>query len=213
MEHFLTPSYTHEKLENPSFSDLLDVFEDSWSYYVFTQVRYLMKSAHGEVAAVTILCSYYEAIQSYITGLSSKNKSQEFFVKGFMHVFHSESFEIERAAQEIYRHIRCGLAHEGMLRHKVNYYSQAGTKAFVLTYPKKPDGDLDISTGAESIIINPTRIYEGTMHHFTNYVGKLRTGDNSELCRAFQKTVERQWSVGSGENIVGMTEAEFLGSS
>ncbi len=212
MDDFLSPSYTHEKLEEPSFSDLVDVFEDLWRHYIFDPVRFLMRTQYGDIAAMIILCSYFEAIQSYTTGESSLNRSKDFFVKGFMQVFSSKAPGIENAAQEIYKYIRCGLAHEGMLSHKVSY-SRAGAKAFFLTYPKKPDGNPDVCARVVSIIVNPARMYEGTEHHFNGYINKLRVGDDQDLCDAFQKSVERQWDLGSSEKNVGITESEFLGNA
>lgn len=206
----ISPKYNHEKLENPSFIDLVDVFEDLWQGYIFNPVRYLLDLEHCDIAAITILCSYYEAIQSYLTGESSRKKSMEFFIKGFMQVFNSDSSEIEKAAKDIYINIRCGVAHEGMLRHKVNY-SREGSKAFFLTYPKNSDGSLNLDAGVKSIIINPLRILEGTEQHFNNYVQILRETDNEEQINAFNKTVQRQWGLGAGENIIGMAPEQFLG--
>ena len=69
----------------------------------------------------------------------------------------------------MYIHIRYGLAHEGMLRHKV-HYSRQGNKAFFLTYPKRPDGTLDMGVDCLSIIVNPIRMYEIPREHFNKYV-------------------------------------------
>jgi len=206
----ISPKYNHEKLESPSFIDLVDVFEDLWQGYIFNPVRYLLDLEHGDIAAITILCSYYEAIHSYLTGESSRNKSMEFFIQGFMQVFNTDSSEIEKAAKDIYINMRCGVAHEGMLRHKINY-SREGSKAFFLTYSKNSDGSLNIDEGVKSIIINPIRILQGTEQHFNNYVQMLRETDNEEQINAFNKTVKRQWGLGAGENIIGMTPEQFLG--
>lgn len=210
MDAQLSPSYSHEKLSNPSFVDLVDVFEDLWRNCVFSPTKALLTLPHRDVAAMTVLCSYFEAISAYITGENSDGRSKEFFVNGFCRVFRSDSAEIHKAAEHIYKYIRCGLAHEGMLSHKVNY-SRAAAQAFFLTYPKAADGSLNISAGVVSIIVNPLRMYEGVEQHFEGYVRRLRASDDKALWEGFQRTVERQWALGTGENIVGMTEAEFLG--
>ncbi|WP_156092908.1 hypothetical protein [Laribacter hongkongensis] len=206
----MSSSYSHEKLENPSLDDLLDVFEDLWRHCFFAPVDLLLKTPSGDIAAMTVLCSYFEAIGGYISGENTNGRTKEFFVKSFCLVFCSNSPEIHKAAEAIYKHIRCGLAHEGMLSHKVNY-SRAGAKAFFLTYHKMPDTSLDIAAGVASIIVNPLRMYYGVLHHFDGYVRALRDGKDEVLVKAFQKTVERQWALGTSENIIGMTEAEFLG--
>ena len=210
METGPSPSYSHEKLENPSVSDLVDVFEDLWRHCFFAPVDLLLKTPNGDIAAMTVLCSYFEVIAGYLSGEDTNGRSREFFVKGFCVVFRSDSPEIHNAAEAIYKHIRCGLAHEGMLSHKVNY-SRAGARAFSLTYRKASDGSLDISAGVVSIIVNPLRMYQGVLHHFDGYIRALREVKDQVLLEAFQRTVERQWALGTSENIIGMTEAEFLG--
>lgn len=210
MEAFLSPSYSHEKLENPDFSDLVDVFEDCWRNYIFAQTHLLLRTPHGDIAAMSVLSSYFEAIASYIYGVNTNGQSIKYFVKGFCKIFTSSSPEIEKAAKAIYKHIRCGLAHDGMLSHKVNY-SRAGSKPFFLTYRKKSDGTLDLEVGVVSIVVNPVLLYEGVIQHFNNYISSLREGKDAVLLAAFKKTFTHQSAIGKGENIVGMTEAEFLG--
>ena len=111
MEELISPNYTHEKLQNSSIPDLIDVFEDLWCGYIFEPVRSLIDSPHGSVAAMSVLCSYYEAIESLYTGQPSRNRSREFFVKGFSRVF-SSSEGMDAAANEVYIHVRCKLANK-----------------------------------------------------------------------------------------------------
>ena len=211
MQDYVSPKFTHDKLVNPTVGDLIDVFEDLWQSYLFDPVNVLLSSPNGDVAAMTLLSSYYESIQSYISGESSQNRSKEFFVKGFLQIFSSASPETEKAANEVYKHIRCGLVHESMLHHKVAY-SRAGVQTFFLTYPKNSDGTLNTQK-VTSIVVNPQRMYDGTVHHFHSYVQTLREGNDQLLIDCFQKTVKRQWATGTGELIVGMTQDEFLGKA
>lgn len=211
MEEMLSPSFTHEKLDNPSTSDLVDVFEDLWRGCVFEPARSLIRSPHGSVAAMCVLCPYYEAIESLYTGQSSRHRSEEFFVKGFSRVF-SSSEGMGVGVKEIYIHVRCGLAHEGMLRSKV-LYSNVGNKAFFLTYPKHSDGTLDLTGPSKSIVINPERMLEATVQHFEKYVQLLRSQEDVELVKNFEAFVTAQYAIGSGESIIGMTYEEFSGEA
>lgn len=210
MESQLSPNFKHDKLESPSLLDLIDVFEDTWKHFIFLPAELLLKTPYGEIAAMIVLSSYFELMQSYTTGQDSDGKSKDFFIKGFCQVFKSDSDGIEEAAKAIYKYIRCGLTHEGMVGHKVNY-SNLGVKPFILTYPKKSDGTLDLSAGVTSIIINPRLIYEGTKLHFDKYVSVLRTTKDKKIIEAFEVSVKRLWGLDSGENIIGMTVSEFLG--
>ena len=211
MKEFLSPQYTHDKLTNASFEDLVDVFEDLWKSYVLAPCEMLLRFPHGDVAAMTVLSPYFEAIWIHISGEDSNGRSKQFFVKGFTNVFHSATPNIDQAAEAIYEHVRCGLAHEGALRRKV-HYSRLGANAFYLTYPKKkPSGELDLDAPVVSIILNPSRVYEGVTRHFEGFVRELRNTTDESTRTAFQKTCERLWGIGQGENIVGMTEEQFLG--
>ena len=211
MEQRPSPSFTHDKLQNPDLLDLVDVFEDYWTKNIFAPCEMLLRDMHGWLAAMILLSSYFEAIQIYLSGEDSRGKSKTFFVGGFCRVFNSDTLGINKVAVTIYEHVRCSLAHQGLLHRKV-HYSNSGIKAFFITYPKKSDGSLDIDAEPLSIVANPQRIYAAIKIHFEIYVTDLRSTEESKSNKvAFQKTVDRLWGVGEGENVIGMTEAEFCG--
>lgn len=93
------------------------------------------------------------------------------------------------------------------------HYSTDGAKPFYLTYPKRPTGELNLDAGVTSIILNPHRVYEGVKTHFDGYVRKLREGNDNSITTPFRATCKRLWGLGEGDNIVGMTEAEFRGEA
>lgn len=111
MEHLISPRFNHSKIESGRLVDLIDVFEDSWRSYVFGPASYLLERPDCDVAAMTLITSYFEAISIYITGEDSDGRSKEFFVIGFSRCFGAGDSGIDIAAKEIYKHIRCGLAH------------------------------------------------------------------------------------------------------
>ena len=159
---------------------------------------------------MTLISSYFEAIWIYLTGEDSDGRSKEFFFNGFGRCFSADTAGTEIAAKEIYKHIRCGLAHTGMLTRRVSF-SREGTHAFFLTYPKYPDGSLNMNVPVVSIVVNPLRIYQGVLEHFARYIRALREGNRLDLSEPFQKAVTRLWGLGEGDNIIGITEAEFKG--
>jgi hypothetical protein len=208
----LSPSYTHEKLVSPSFSDLVDVFEDLWSKLIFEQAELLLSNPNGDMAAMTILMPYFESIECFTTGLSSKQQSGKFFVNGFCRVFTHKQSDVTNVAKELYRYIRCGLAHEGFIKNQVNY-SRGNPNAFVCTYKLKADKTLDIDAGLTSVIVNPKRMYECIILHFNKYLKDLKIESNVDLRINFNTMALSLWAEGPDENIVGMTEQEFLNPS
>lgn len=210
MQYYVSPSYTSEKLENPTFDDLVDVFEDIWRKCILDQAKLLLQSPNGDIAAITLLGSYFEAIAGIMAGENTDNKSKEFFVKGFCEVFRTDSGALKIAATEVYKNIRCGTAHEGIIRHKVSY-SRSGSKALFLTYPKNGDGSLNTNVPAASIMLSPYLFFNVVEHHFNTYIKLLREGKDTTLCDNFIKSTNRLWGIGSESNVIGMTEDEFLG--
>jgi len=213
MRQLLSPSYEHDKLDHPTFDDLVDVFEDCWKHYIFTPCALLLNTPHGDVAAITLLCSYFETVGRHLHGQDMSKRSSELFRVGLCEVFPSAGAEGINGAAAIYKHVRCGVAHEGLLGHKVNY-SREGAKSFYLTYPRVAGGALDTEAEVASIVVNPLRMYRVAQDHFENYVRRLRDPTNEALREAFHLVITRQWNLdGSRENDIGMTEDEFRGKA
>ncbi len=212
MEYELSANYRHEKLHNPSHEDIVDVVEDTWQHYVFSPVQMLLDQPYGDIAAMTLLSSYFEAIWSYISGESSERRSREFFCKGFCQVFRADGGDCGVAAEAIFKNLRCGVAHAGLPKRKVNY-SREGAKAFYLTFPKQSNGSLDTTAPPRSIVVNPIRFFDAVKQHFDRLISKLRTAGDPVLVEAFDSIARQLWGVGEEENIIGMTEEEFLGRS
>lgn len=211
MINLLSPSYSHDKLENPSYVDYVDVFEDLWVNSFFNPIHVLLNTPHADMAAMTLMTSYFEAIDAYKSGKDTNGKSKKHFIESFCHVFSSNTSDIEKGAQEIYKYIRCGLVHEGMLGHKVNY-SRDGAKPFYLTYPRRNDGTLNTDTEVVSIVVNPKYMFNSIVSHFKKYLSELRQAKDEKQIEAFLITIDRCWKNGANKNIIGITEEEFLGN-
>lgn len=214
MQQMLSPSYDHSKLDNPTLDDLADVFEDCWKHYIFLPCEQLLNTPYGDVAAIALLCSYFEAIGGCLCGEDTNWYSRKFFCLGLCDVFPSSGTTgLDKGAAAIYKHVRCGVAHEGLLGHKV-HYSREGAKSLYLTYPRTPDGALDTDADVQSIVINAPLIYRATRDHFENYLRCLHDPANQTLREAFRTVVIRQWNLnGDRENDIGMTEAQFRGKT
>lgn len=211
MQHFISPSFTHEKLEAPTYADLVDVFEDRVRNWLLLPARKLLDTPNAEIAAVGLLVSYFEGIEIYITGEDSRNKSAEFFARGFQRVFKVQGQDPEfsrKIAEAIYAQARCGFAHDGMFRNRV-FFSRVHPKPILVTWPRI-NGVFNISGQVESIVINPPRFYDSIETHLNRYVKELREATDGETKCGFEAAVALKWGLDEPDRWIGLTEDEFF---
>jgi hypothetical protein len=205
----ISPNYTWEKLENPNLDDLLDVFEDRQRNWLLKPAESLLQM-QDYVPTISLLFTYFESIQVYISGKDSKNASKKFFVDGFLVVFGSPNMDksqLKKVAKTIYTEGRCGFFHNGLSGRKI-LYSPTRNEALTITLPKK-DGKIDLNKEIESIVINPARFHWCVKRHFDKYISDLRKNENKTLRENFKKAVDVKWDMGGKDLIIGMTEKEF----
>ena len=211
MKQRLTPNFDHEKLADATCADLIEVFEDAWKGYVLDQVGMLLRNSNGDIAAMTLLCSYFESIEALHRGESSDRQSREFFVRGFLRVFEnvSDPTAAKTAAEAIYRHVRCGVAHTGfptLLVHIQRRYRAA----FVVTYRLDPNGRLDTDSPVASVMVNAERMYHAVNWDLNRYIESLRRSNEVTLRTHFEHLMRSEWGIGQDDNVIGMTEEQFM---
>lgn len=209
--HFVSPNFTHEKLESPDYLDIVDVFEDRMRGWFLTPAKQLLSSKTGVVAAVSLLTSYFEGIEIYRSGKDSHRASKEFFRRGFKRVFgvdSSGSHIFDRVVDSLYGEVRCGFAHDLLSRNRV-FFSTVRPQAFNVTWPRK-DGAFVTDGELESVIINPSRYCEAIELHFNKYIAALRNESDAEMKKNFLSAVDIKWALNQPGRIVGMSEAEFF---
>jgi hypothetical protein len=208
--HFVSPNYTHAKLESPSYTDIVDVFEDRMRNWLLAPAGQLLNTRNGSVAAVALLMSYFEGIEIYRSGKDSHHKSKEFFGRGFKRVFGvdpSGEHVFDEMINALYVQARCGFAHDGLFRNRV-FFSTVRPQAINATWPRK-DGVFVKGGHLESVIINPPRFCEAIEIHFNKYMTALRAEEDSEMKVNFLAAIELKWALNEPGRIVGMTEEEF----
>lgn len=202
---FISPTFTHEKLDSPSYHDIVDVFEDRMVNWLIEPACKLLCIKHGFIAAVAIVMNYFEGIEIYYSGEDSKGRSQEFFCRGFKRVFQSFSAPqslLDKIVDALYFQARCGFAHDSLFRNRV-YFSTDNPQALFVTWPKK-DGEFVKDEKFESVIINPICFCEGVRMHFNKYVKALRDDGEPKLKANFLAAVELKWALNEHSPFVGM---------
>jgi hypothetical protein len=210
MIQLISPHYTYKKLEPPFYRDLVDVFEDRMRYWMLYPAKKLLGNRIEQVAALGILLNYLEAIEIYVRGEDSKNKSYEFFKNSFSKVFAitvGDESAIDECAKALYLQARCGFAHDGGFRNRV--YVKDSTKNAIITIWPKKDGEFVFDKGVESIIINPIRFYKIIEIHFENYLEKLKLRKDKDIVDSFKNAVDLKWGLDIEHVNFGMSEEEF----
>ena len=210
MDKYISPNYKYEKIEDPNFEDLIDIFEDRVRNWTLVPAESLLESRHGFVAAISILFTYFEGIQIYVSGKDSKSSSKTHFIKGFLSVFGApdrDKLELRNMAKTIYSEGRCGFSHEGLSKGKI-IYSSVRKEALTVTVPKV-DGEPDYRGEVRSIVINPARFLWCVKRHFDTYISDLRNENNVNLRDCFKRVVDMKWGLEDQDVPIGMTEEEF----
>ena len=118
----ISPNFDDAKLDSGSIEDLIDVFEDRVRHWLLEPTKSLLKTQHGDIAALCLILTYFEGITGYLKGKDSQNNSKVFFREGFLEVMKVSGIEdvlLGRVADVIYSDARCGFFHDGCFRSKI----------------------------------------------------------------------------------------------
>ena len=206
----ISPNFPHDKIENASTEDFIDVLEDRVVHWLLKPAKLLLDAPHGQIPAVSLLLSYFEAHAIYLKGQDSLNQSKRFFREGFVDVFtspkHGQAF-LERVADLLYGQARCGFFHDGIFREKVMFRDDLPGE-FVVTVPQR-NGKPDEGGPIESVVINPRRFLNALVLHFADYVERLRDAAQTDARANFRRAVDIKWSPSTPGPIIGMDEEAF----
>jgi hypothetical protein len=201
--------YIGPKLRNTDFSwplnleDKITIYERrirGWFLDVAARLNQL-KTPDVDFVILLILMSFFEGHAMYLEGDTNTKphgKSMQFFTKGFVTVVKSDvQFDssiseeqkaslLESVAKMIYSEARCGLFHDGMIRHGITLYrGEKGQETQAL--------EVHIDKDRISISFNAPKLLKIVDRYVQNYVARLRDPDsaNDDLRTNFQKTWEQ----------------------
>jgi hypothetical protein len=126
--------------------------------------------AQSAFAILSIGLSYFEMIEQFATGKSSKDNTADFFRRGFERVF-PHSIVITNDAASLYSSMRCGMYHTAMPKDRCGL-TREQSKA--------------IANDNGYITINPAMLIEALIEHFGQYCSDLRDGCHPNLERNFE---------------------------
>ena len=118
-----------------------------------------------------IATAYIEGVQQYREGETSENRSKKMFSNGMRRIFELQGVD-EKHLDNLYKHLRCGLFHNGMSGDMI-----------VLNC----DFENAITFSANIIDINPRLFLKTIIRDFERYIEDLSNSDNEELRTHFDK--------------------------
>lgn len=129
-----------------------------------------------------IILSYVEGHAIFYKGEDSDRKSKAFFRDAFKAIFplrHEKIEILDKAIDELYQQVRCGLFHTGMIGEKV-ILSGDFSSSFNITMDETLNDFLQIQ-------INPHKALDEIENHFAHYIMRLRDPGEEQLRENFNK--------------------------
>jgi len=200
----ISPRFLNSKLSGATLDDKIDVFKDRMEGWFLRHAAALSSADYADrgnagFAALTVVASYFEAIECYYTGQESRNRSREFFIRGFLKVFpdlpgvlrgqgHASPDDLaDQIAEDVYKQLRCGLLHEALPRHRLLLREDTAPVGFMI---HKSTGDVG------SIVVDPAKFVGAVQAHLQVYVGKLRDPTEDVLRHNFERFFDTRSGAG-----------------
>ena len=194
---YISPSFTEDKLENPTCDDLIDVFEDRIKNWVIEPAKCLVADETFQVAGICLLLTYFEGTWPYIQVEESKGKSERFFIEAFVDVFRPSGFSVEvmkKVARTLYGDAICGFFHDGMFRDHIFFKRLDKGELYITEYNKK----------IESIVVDSSRFCKAIERHFAKLIANLRDPSCVKQRTTFQKMCRSRWDCEGEARHIGM---------
>lgn len=186
MKIAISPSYTTDDF--PDFPNAMtidqkiDVFADrisGWQLGIAKEIIEKKLSPHCAFALLHLTASYFEMIAKYSDGVvDDEETSYKNFKKGIRTVFPDVDRWPRKVSRSflrlLYGNVRCGLYHIGMVRAGVWI---TGDMPDVMQYDKNYN----------IVKIDPDKLVYALLHHFGEYVWKLREPNNVDLRANFER--------------------------
>lgn len=169
-KHILVNDITRVECSPSDIDVKISIYEDRVKGWFLDHANLLKSYGHTGFVILQIAVSYIEGNQQFREGESSKNKSEEFFIKGMRRIFEKE--DVPRSIiSHFYKQVRCGLFHNGM----------TGKKVFLSSAFRA------VAIRNSAIYINPHIFLDEIKKDFSSYIGDLKNVNNNELRENFEK--------------------------
>ena len=154
---------TNERLDPFNSMDKIKIYERQvWDWFL-NPATTLSKNKRNGFVVMMICLSYLEGAEEYKRGVSSQNRSKEFF-KSALNRLYPGKFSDDPELEDFYKEARCGLFHTGMVRGRIlinNRFNEA------------------VEFDQDDIKVSPTKFLRDIKNDFSQFINELRTNTES----------------------------------
>lgn len=109
---------TNEYLDSNNIDDKIKIYERQVLSWFLDRATRLIRGKNNGFIVLMITTSYIEGVQQYMNGNTSNNQSRIVFREGLKRIFALNNVR-DSLLDDFYKHVRCGLFHNGMSGDKV----------------------------------------------------------------------------------------------
>lgn len=166
----ITDERTGRRLDPNNLDDKIYIYERQVREWFINRAASMIRRKQNNFVVLMIAVAYIEGSEQYRRGKSSEGKSQKFFRYGVQRIFGFGESD-SRRIDALYKHLRCGLFHNGM----------SGDAVILNRKLKKAITFSNIGT----IDINPKLFLKIVVEDFETYLEELRDVNNTEARNNF----------------------------
>lgn len=173
------------RLDPREIEDKITIYEREVKEWFLGPAEALLNHNNFRTSFIVLMVcmSYFEGVEQYKTGVESNRRSKECFIDSVKRVYDNR-FQ-HRDIEKLYSKSRCGLFHNGMVKGGV-------------TFSDSLEDVMVFENNGEIIRINPRRLLLDIKTDFENYLGELRSLNNSssdERLGILRENFDRMFSV------------------
>lgn len=164
---------TNSDLDPYSIDDKIFIYKRQVEEWFLNRALSLCCGENNNFIIVMIATSYIEGVEQYRCGMESNGRSRQMFSAGIRRIFGLQEVVSNDQLRNLYKHLRCGLFHNGMSGDAV-VLSRTMNSAIEFS----PRGTIDI---------NPKLFLDAIVQDFNQYIIDLSNPDNTELRNNFNR--------------------------
>ena len=168
----ITDLRTETYLDPYNIDDKILIYKRQVEEWFLNRAVSLCHRKNNNFVVIMIATSYIEGVEQYRTGRESNGHSRQFFLAGLKRIFSLQNVSDDQLSN-LYKHLRCGLFHNGM-------------SGDVVVLNRSLKNAIEFSNSG-TIDINPKLYLDAIIQDFNQYIRDLNKQNNIQLRNQFNR--------------------------